>query len=133
MVVADGTVKVANERENADLFWAIRGGGCNFGVAAELVFQLHDQRPTVYSGVLVYPPPLVDAVLKVTAEWWKKGPGPKTSLLQVMSRGPPPDFAVSLAVSPLWGVLIGIPALRGHYSVLQWHSRGRPSGVQGFP
>ena len=97
MVVADGSVKKANEKENSDLFWAIRGGGCNFGVAVELVFQLHQQRSTVYSGVIIVPPPAIDAVLKVTAEWWKKGPGPKASLLQVISRGPPPEHAVSLA------------------------------------
>lgn len=96
MVVADGRILTANATENTDLFWAIRGGGCNFGVAVEFVYQLHDQHPTVYSGFLIYPPPLLDAVLDVTEKWWKAGPGEDECLIQIVSRGPGPDFAVSL-------------------------------------
>lgn len=94
MVVANGSIVTTSENENSDLFWAIRGGGCNFGVVCEFVYRLHEQSPTVYSGILIYPPPLVDAVVAVTSEWWKGNPGPKTSLLQVISRGPPPDYSV---------------------------------------
>lgn len=94
MVLADGSIATASENENNDLFWAIRGGGCNFGICTEFVFRLHVQRPTVYSGILIYPPPLVDQVLKVTEEWWKGKPSPDTCLLQAITRGPPPDFSV---------------------------------------
>ncbi|KAI5124789.1 hypothetical protein M0805_005423 [Coniferiporia weirii] len=102
MVVADGSILTANENKNSDLFWAIRGGGCNFGVCCEFVYRLHEQRRTVYSGVLIFPPPLVDQVVEVTAEWWKRGPGPKTSLLQVISRGPAPDYAPCIVVMPFF-------------------------------
>ena len=95
MVVADGSILTANSEENTDLFWAIRGGGCNFGVCTEFVYQLHDQEPTVYSGILIYPPPLLDAVLAVTEQWWKAGPSPDESMIQVVSKGPAPDYAVS--------------------------------------
>ena len=94
LVLADGRTVIANDTKNEDLFWGIRGGGSNFGVCTEFVFRLHEQRPTVYSGILIYPPPLVDQVLKATEEWWKGKPSPDTCLLQAITRGPPPDFSV---------------------------------------
>ena len=54
IVTADGRFLVANERENQDLFWAIRGGGGNFGVATRFLFQLHEV-PTVVGGMLMLP------------------------------------------------------------------------------
>ena len=96
-MVADGTVLTANESENADLFWAIRGGGSNFGCVTEFVLQLHDQRPTVYAGLLIYPEPLFEELMKVTEEWWNAGPTTKESILQVTARGPPPHRAVRIS------------------------------------
>jgi FAD/FMN-containing dehydrogenase len=55
MVMADGRVLRANAEENADLFWAIRGGGGNFGIAASLDYALHAVGPMVTGGVVVHP------------------------------------------------------------------------------
>jgi len=54
VVVADGRVLRAAEDENPDLFWAIRGGGGNFGVVTELEFRLHDVDPVVQFGMLFW-------------------------------------------------------------------------------
>jgi FAD/FMN-containing dehydrogenase len=43
IVLANGTVVSASEEENPDLFWAIRGGGSNFGVVSEFVYRVHKQ------------------------------------------------------------------------------------------
>ena len=55
LVTADGRLVVAAEDENPDLFWALRGGGGNFGIVTELVFALHEVGPIVLGGMLMYP------------------------------------------------------------------------------
>jgi FAD/FMN-containing dehydrogenase len=50
VVTANGELVTANDRENADLFWALRGGGGNFGIATSLEFQLHAVGPLVLAG-----------------------------------------------------------------------------------
>ncbi len=53
VVTADGKMHIASERENADQFWAIRGGGGNFGVCTSFEYKLHPVRD-VYWGPMFY-------------------------------------------------------------------------------
>ncbi|MGZ4472372.1 MAG: FAD-binding oxidoreductase [Nocardioidaceae bacterium] len=55
VVVADGRVLRASKDENPDLFWAIRGGGGNFGVVTQFEFQLHPVGPMVDFGMFFWP------------------------------------------------------------------------------
>ena len=55
VVLADGTPVRASETHNSDLFWALRGGGGNFGIVARFQFQLHPVGPEVLSGLFVFP------------------------------------------------------------------------------
>lgn len=55
VVTADARLVKANDKENADLFWGIRGGGGNFGIVTSFEFQLHPVGPEVFSGLIVYP------------------------------------------------------------------------------
>jgi FAD/FMN-containing dehydrogenase len=55
MVMADGRVLRASVDENPDLFWAIRGGGGNFGIAASLEYVLHPVGPMITGGVVAHP------------------------------------------------------------------------------
>jgi FAD/FMN-containing dehydrogenase len=55
LVMADGTVLRASDAENPDLFWAIRGGGGNFGIATSLEYRLHEVGPVITGGVVVHP------------------------------------------------------------------------------
>jgi hypothetical protein len=57
LVLADGSVLRVSADENPDLFWAIRGGGGNFGIAASLEYQLHEVGPMITGGVVVHPLP----------------------------------------------------------------------------
>ena len=54
IITAEGRVLTANPSENADLFWALRGGGGNFGVVTSFEFQAHSVR-TVLGGLLLHP------------------------------------------------------------------------------
>jgi len=55
LVTADGEFLVASEDENADLFWGLRGGGGNFGIATSFEFQLYPLGPEVLAGMRAWP------------------------------------------------------------------------------
>ena len=54
-MTAEGEIVRASASENPDLFWAIRGGGGNFGIVTSFEFQLHPVGPEVLSGLVVHP------------------------------------------------------------------------------
>lgn len=54
VVTADGKILECSDSENADLFWALRGGGGNFGVVTRFDYRVHDFNPQVYGGGVLY-------------------------------------------------------------------------------
>jgi FAD/FMN-containing dehydrogenase len=64
LVTADGTFLTASETQHADLFWALRGGGGNFGVATSFEFKLHEVGPTVLGGLVIHPLSEAGSVLR---------------------------------------------------------------------
>lgn len=64
MVMADGRILRASDDENPDLYWAIRGGGGNFGIAASLEYRLHPVGPTITGGLVAHPAHKARSVLK---------------------------------------------------------------------
>lgn len=63
MVTADGKWHRVDAEHDADLFWAIRGGGGNFGVVTQFEYKLHPVGPQIYGGLVVYPLEQADDVL----------------------------------------------------------------------
>jgi FAD/FMN-containing dehydrogenase len=55
IVTADGKLMKASAAKNPDLFWAVRGGGGNFGVAASFEFRVHPVGPTITGGLVAHP------------------------------------------------------------------------------
>ncbi|KAJ3565810.1 hypothetical protein NP233_g7401 [Leucocoprinus birnbaumii] len=69
VVSADGVTRKASETENPDLFFGVRGGGCNFGIVTEFVLRLHPQRRTVYAGTYRFSADKLKAVVEATQAW----------------------------------------------------------------
>jgi FAD/FMN-containing dehydrogenase len=69
VVTADGRIVTASAGENEDLFWALRGGGGNFGVATSLEYRLHPVGPRVFGGFLAYPVERAAELLRFYREW----------------------------------------------------------------
>jgi hypothetical protein len=69
IVTADGQLRKASQNENSDLFWAIRGGGGNFGVITSFEFRLHPVGPLVWMAVPMYPLEQAGSVIKGLREY----------------------------------------------------------------
>ncbi len=73
VVTADGQFLVASERENEDLFWAMRGGSGNFGVATSLEYKLHPVKD-IMTGIFIYPLDKGRELLEFFREYIKTAP-----------------------------------------------------------
>ncbi len=69
LVTADGQSRHVSADENPDLYWAIRGGGGNFGVATSFTYQLHPFDPMIFGGSVIYPFEQAKDVLLFYAEY----------------------------------------------------------------
>lgn len=91
MVTADSqSLRVSND-ENSDLFWAIRGGGGNFGVVTGFEFQLHEINPEIYAGLIVFPFHQARNILKQYREF-SKSASEELNVWVVLRHAPPLPF-----------------------------------------
>lgn len=104
MVTADGEQLTVNKSDNAELFWAIRGGGGNFGVVTSFEFALHELQPVV-GGMALYPENKVRDLLRFFRDFTATAPDNVTAMAGVM-HGPPG--------TPVEGQLAGLIAVCHH-------------------
>lgn len=79
VVTADGTVLIASETEHPDLFWAIRGGGGNFGIVTNFTFKVYSVGK-VYAGSIVYAPEDLEVLLKGWRDHMRTAPEELTTM-----------------------------------------------------
>jgi FAD/FMN-containing dehydrogenase len=91
LVTANGKIVRASESENADLFWALRGGGGNFGVVTQFEFTLHPFGPQVLAGLIVFPLEQAKQVLRQYREFVASAPE-ELSVWGVLRQAPPLPF-----------------------------------------
>jgi FAD/FMN-containing dehydrogenase len=91
VITADGKKSRASEKENTDLFWAIRGGGGNFGVVTEFEFQLHPFGPQVFAGLIVFPFEQAKSVLTQYRDFITSAPE-ESNVFVVIRHAPPLPF-----------------------------------------
>jgi FAD/FMN-containing dehydrogenase len=96
VVTADGELVHASEKENAELFWGIRGGGGNFGVVTSFEFRLHQVGPTVLSGLIIHPLDAARDVLRFHRDFVANAPEEFVCWF-VMRKAPPLPF-----LAPEW-------------------------------
>jgi FAD/FMN-containing dehydrogenase len=105
IVTADGRVLQASETENADLFWAIRGGGGNFGIATRLEFQLHPMPPTVFGGMIFYAPENGPKLMRLYNDICKTMPDQVTTILAYLHAPPEPFVPVEVQFKPGYAIV----------------------------
>ncbi len=99
VVTADGAIVTASPKSHSELFWAIRGGGGNFGVVTSFEFQLHELGPEVLSGLIVHP---IENAPELLAEF------------AIIADNSPDELTV-------WSVMRKAPALP--FLPAEWHGR----------
>lgn len=80
IVTADGRFLHASKDENADLFWALRGGGGNFGIVTSFEYQLHPVGPTIMNVSVMYPMEDAKKVLQFYREFNASAPDEVSAL-----------------------------------------------------
>ena len=91
VVTADGSLVRADERNHPHLFWALRGGGGNFGVVTAIEFRLYPI-PDVYAGMLLWDRERAPEVVRAWAEWSRTTPDSVTTSMRVLSFPPLPEL-----------------------------------------
>jgi FAD/FMN-containing dehydrogenase len=90
IVTADGQILTASESENADLFWALRGGGGNFGIVTSFEFDLHPVGPTVCAGPVFYPGERAEEIMRFYRDFVEDIPDELTTLVNLLTAPPAP-------------------------------------------
>ncbi|MGH9188952.1 MAG: FAD-binding oxidoreductase [Acidimicrobiales bacterium] len=90
VVTADGRILTAGPEENPELFWALRGGGGNFGVATRFTLRLHEVGPTVTGGLIAWGAERAGEVLAAYHELTESAPRELTTALTIRLAPPTP-------------------------------------------
>ena len=91
IVTADGAIRTANRDINAELFWALRGGGGNFGVLTRFTFLLHPVGPTITGGLVLWDADRAEEVLAAYRTLTESAPRELTAAV-VIRIAPPAPF-----------------------------------------
>lgn len=104
IVLADGSFTTANASKNEDLFWAVRGGGGNFGVITAFTFKLHPIK-TVYAGPMLWEMSETAEILKWYSKLIKKAPDELNGFFAFLTVPPGPPFPENLYLKKMCGIV----------------------------
>ena len=120
VVTPDGKLRRVGPSNDADLYWALRGGGGNFGVVTSFLFQLHEMQRNVVTGYFAYPLPEAKQVLRFYAEHSAQLPDEMSMGAGIGNR---PGQEPSLGIYFIWS---GDPAeVQKHVAPLRKARHGR--------
>jgi FAD/FMN-containing dehydrogenase len=104
VVLADGSFVTASKDENEDLFWALRGGGGNFGVVTSFTFRLHLVH-TVVAGPMLWPVAQAGDAMRVYRDVLADAPNELTGVFAFLVVPPGPPFPDELHLQRMCGVV----------------------------
>jgi FAD/FMN-containing dehydrogenase len=110
LVTADGSVLKASADENPDLFWAIRGGGGNFGIVTTFTFELHEVGPEVAFAATFYPLEEAGQLLRGWRSYVESAPDEVTAVCVTMTFPANPELPEAVHDRPVMivgGVYVG--------------------------
>jgi FAD/FMN-containing dehydrogenase len=127
VVLADGSIVTADAHAHPDLFWALRGGGGNFGVVTSFEFRAHPVR-TVYAGPTFWPLEQTTEVMKAYREFILKAPEYVNGFFAFLTIPPTPMFPEHLHMKKVCGVMWVCtgPAARAEAATRPMRSVGKP-------
>jgi len=128
IVTADGRFRTASLGENEDLFWAIRGGGGNFGVVTAFEYQLHEIGPSVIGGIILYPTEVAKELLQFFREYMASAPDELMALVAVRTAPPAPFVPPHMRNRPvvILAVCYAGPAEEGQRVLMPLRTFGQP-------
>jgi hypothetical protein len=106
VVTADGQIRRASPTENSDLFWAIRGGGGNFGVVTEFEFMLHPVGPIVQVALLFWDLDRGGDVLRLARELGGSLPDDINVVVAGLNAPPAPFVPPEFQLKPGYGLIV---------------------------
>jgi FAD/FMN-containing dehydrogenase len=102
VVTADGQLVTASEQQHQDLFWALRGGGGNFGVVTSFEYRLHPVGPTVFAGPVFYAASDAASVLRGWRDLAATIPDELTTIANLLVAPPLPFLPESCTAGRSW-------------------------------
>lgn len=137
VVLADGSIVTANAQQHPDLFWALRGGGGNFGIVTRFTFRLHPVAPMI-AGFVMYPASQAAQVLGHFDQLTRKAPQELSLVAALVSAPPAPFVPAALHFQPVVAIAacyVG-PVEEGAAAVRALREFGAPAvdtfGVQNY-
>jgi FAD/FMN-containing dehydrogenase len=129
LVTAEGDVVRASEAENPDLFWALRGGGGNFGVVTEFEFDLHPFGPEVLAGLVLHRLEDAPEVLRFCRDFMDSAPDELTVFETFLTVPPEDPFPEELWGRPALGlgVVYAGPIAKGEEASRPLRELGQPA------
>jgi FAD/FMN-containing dehydrogenase len=106
LVTASGEVRHVTAESDPDLFWALRGGGGNFGVVTTFTYRLHPVGPLIYGGALFYEARHAAAVLAGFLNWTATLPDTCAAVFVVLTAPPEPFIPEPLRGQPGVGIAL---------------------------
>jgi FAD/FMN-containing dehydrogenase len=106
LVTADGQLRKASASENEDLFWAVRGGGGNYGVVTSFVYRLHEVGPKIMGGLMFWDASEKDAFLAFFKEYTANAPRELATCLLLRLAPPAPFIPKEYHGKPVVGILL---------------------------